>query len=582
MGWRLGAVCAALPVLIGFGAGWRQLSFVFGGGLVNPDSYMRIVRLQETLAAHHVMDVVARDGSGGGTLLHWSHLLDSVLCLFAALPALSMGQHAALHLVAMLFGPACMACLGLAVAWAAAPFADRPWLFLGPLLAAVSPAISLYGLPGVVHHHVPVVIIAVMTCGEAARLIAGEARPGAGLRLGAWAGLGLWLTPESLPFELLSFGALWLAWIVSDRRTELARTIGHTGTTFAAVAIAAFLADPPHAGYAAVALDRLSIPLVGLAVAVAAVGWTIVKIGRATRRPEMRALFSLAAGVAAAVLWVACFPKVLLGSATLMNAADWHAFMDHISEMEPVDSVSCGLQYLLTGAAAAAFLSWAAWRRRSALLFYAVAVTIGCLWLGFTHLRFSAYPEAIAAIILPIAATTVERRAAAWSPAVRSFACAALIIVFLPLPMMGRMHALFGEAHAAEAGKLGSCSLTNIGSMLAPYAGKVVLANVNDTPELLYRTGVLTVGSLYHRNVAAFLRLRAAWRSGPSDTVPPEITATRAAFVLFCGKSHRSPLVGDLPPETLLDRLNRGAVPPWLSMVADDASSGNILYRVVR
>jgi hypothetical protein len=121
-----------------------------------------------------------------------------------------------------------------------------------------------------------------------------------------------------------------------------------------------------------------------------------------------------------------------------------------------------------------------------------------------------------------------------------------------------------------------------MGSMLAPYAGDVVLADVNDTPELLYRTGILTVGSLYHRNVAGFLRLRAAWRSGPSDTVPPAITASHAAFVLFCAKPHRSPLVGDLPADTLLDRLNRGAVPPWLSMVADDAYSGNILYRVVR
>ena len=45
----------------------------------------------------------------------------------------------------------------------------------------------------------------------------------------------------------------------------------------------------------------------------------------------------------------------------------------------------------------------------------------------------------------------------------------------------------------------------------------VVPADVNDTPDLLYRTQVRTVGSLYHRDIEAFARLRAAWRVPPSD-----------------------------------------------------------------
>ena len=104
-------------------------------------------------------------------------------------------------------------------------------------------------------------------------------------------------------------------------------------------------------------------------------------------------------------------------------------------------------------------------------------------------------------------------------------------------------------------------------------------------PELLYRTGILTVGSLYLRNVAAFMRLRAAWRSGPSDAVPEAVRATGATLVLVCTHAGvhagRSSLVGDLPPETLLDRLNRGQVPPWLKEVAKDPASGHVLYRIV-
>ena len=57
--------------------------------------------------------------------------------------------------------------------------------------------------------------------------------------------------------------------------------------------------------------------------------------------------------------------------------------------------------------------------------------------------------------------------------------------------------------------------------MLAPHAGQVVLTDVNKSPELQYRSEIVTVGSLYHRNPAGFMRLRAAWRSQDAEAVPP-------------------------------------------------------------
>jgi hypothetical protein len=158
----------------------------------------------------------------------------------------------------------------------------------------------------------------------------------------------------------------------------------------------------------------------------------------------------------------------------------------------------------------------------------------------------------------------------------------ALIAAFIALPPVSDALALSPAALAAEhpAGK--SCSVSHLAGMLAPYAGQVVLANVNDTPELLYRTRILTVGSLYHRGMTAFLRLRAAWRSGPSPTEPAAVAATQASLVLFCPFQNRPLLLQGRPHDTLADRLNSGSVPPWLRLVATDATSGNQLYRVVR
>ena len=72
------------PMLIAFAVGIHQLPGVIAGGLTGPDSYMRLVRLEDKLRQHQIAYVVVGDGSGAGTLLHWSHLLDLVLSLLAA------------------------------------------------------------------------------------------------------------------------------------------------------------------------------------------------------------------------------------------------------------------------------------------------------------------------------------------------------------------------------------------------------------------------------------------------------------------------------------------------------------------
>ncbi len=70
---------------------------VLKGSLINPDSYMRLVRLHETLAQHAPAYIVTRDASGAGMLLYWSHLLDSILLLLAAPLMPLMSEQQALH-----------------------------------------------------------------------------------------------------------------------------------------------------------------------------------------------------------------------------------------------------------------------------------------------------------------------------------------------------------------------------------------------------------------------------------------------------------------------------------------------------
>ncbi len=76
------------------------------------------------------------------------------------------------------------------------------------------------------------------------------------------------------------------------------------------------------------------------------------------------------------------------------------------------------------------------------------------------------------------------------------------------------------------------------------------------------------------------MRDRAAWRALPGAAVPPEVSATGAAYVLFCPRPARYLLVADLPKDTLWDALEAGAPPPWLTQAGHN-EDGWVLYKVM-
>jgi hypothetical protein len=562
------------PILIAFAIGMHQLPGVIAGGLTGPDSYMRLVRLEDTLRQHEIAYVVARDGSGAGTLLHWSHLLDLLLSLLAAPLRLAFDDHAALHAAATVFGPLWIGALGLATAWAAAPLSEPRWRWLAPLVVVVSAPIVSYGVPGVVHHHVPLLLVAVMTAGYALRGTLAMAAPGAGLAMGAWAGLGIWLSPEAMPFILMAFGGLWLAWTLQPR-PDLVAMIVRAAIGFLLVVAGAFAVDPPYAGYASVEIDRISLVYVVLAGVVVAMAGAAVMVEHSSQRGRRRTAIRLIVPVLCLGAWIAVFPALLRGTAGLMTAPETQALFGTISEMMPVHSVGAAIAFLLTGTLTAGAAGWFALSRRSLLLAY-VALCAGVLaLLGAVHVRFAAYPAAAAAAMLPVLVTSCTVALRRWPEAVQAAARIGLIALFALVPLVG----LLAPVSVDENDH--ACALSGSEGMLAKHAGQVVLANPNDTPELLYRTRALTVGSLYHRNIVAFMRLRAAWRSLPSDTVPDAVRSTGATLVLYCSSAARSLLVADLPLDTLLDRMNQGLVPSWLHRLDADPHAGYVLYQVL-
>ncbi|HKS88927.1 MAG TPA: hypothetical protein VJR70_05765, partial [Stellaceae bacterium] len=439
--------------------------------------------------------------------------------------------------------------------------------------------IVAYALPGEVHHHIPIATTGVLAAGCALR----SARTGAaaGRAMGVWAAVGLWLTPEGMPFALAAFGGLGLFWLLHPETREPGRGLRAGGTSLVLAVAAALAIDPPYAGYAAAVFDRLSIVYLVLAAIVCAIGWLLWRLDGWDLRRWLRAAIGGAAAVAGISLWLALFPSLAAGPAGLVGAADAQAFFGAIAEMQPIRSAADAISLVGGGALATLAAGGIAWRARSPLWAYAALCGGLTVLLGLLHRRFATYPEIAVLAMLPVVLQAVDRASAWRSPPIRAALRLATIALFVLAPALAGMAAR-RPASAAAAADAARCDPRSLEAPLRPYSGQIVIADPGDAPGLLYWTQLRTVGSLYLRDVAAYLRLRAAWRSMPSDAVPEAVRATGATLVLVCPTSRRSLLVADLPPDTLLDRLDAGNPPPWLQSLGIGAASGYRLYRIVR
>lgn len=316
-----------LAALLSISASVGMMARVLQGDLFNPDSYMRLVRLHDELAAGHTLQAVARDGSGQGTILAWSHLLDSLLVLMAAPFAVLTDPDTALRWAGILVGPLSIGALGAALAWAVAPVADRRYLWSAAAACALAPPILGYGMVGVLHHHVLLAVVTAMTAGWALRLALGYGAAAAGVAMGAWVATGIWLSPETMPFGLLCFGGVGLAWLLAPATPGLRAGIAAAGTTVLGVTAAALLVDPPSGGPFATEIDRLSGVYLVLGAACCASGWALTRLSRAAGLTV--ALLCLAA-------WVMAFPSLLRGAEAVVTPEQARAMLSHIREMQPV------------------------------------------------------------------------------------------------------------------------------------------------------------------------------------------------------------------------------------------------------
>lgn len=578
-------LAAGLNILLG----WHYWPAVLAGSLNDPDSYMRLLRIEQGVRAGHLVVNVARDDSGAGVYVEWSRLLDALLWLMALPLAPFLGWHRALYAAGVALGPLGTGCLGFALAWAAEPFSARRYLWTAAVAAAILPGFFTAALPGIVHYHILLLAMIALTAGCVGR--AWRDDRWMGFLAGLSGGFAIWLTPETMPFVLAAFAVLLLRWW----QVRNGAVLLFTASGFFDVLAFGFFLDPPGGGYGVPAVDRLSYVYVALALALLAGAALLARFEARLGRGRGLAGVVLLGGLMAG--WIAIFPRVAMGPYGILPPAEARAFFGAISEQQPVHGAEL-VVFLFPGLCAVAYALWRALRpqhvdfeamaavaafgappRQQVLWFYIAGCGLVCLVLGAKFLLFVGFSNLLGAALLPVAMSEASS-ALARRPGRAGMARSAYMLLVLAVPLLTAMAKPVAPApKPAAVADYPSCSLRHIAPLLTPAAGQVVLAGPEDTPELLYRSKILTVGSLYHHGIAGYMRDRAAWRARPGPLPPSQVTATKAEWVLFCPTPGRYALVQDLPKDTLWDALEAGTPPPWLKPAGTNAD-GWRLYKI--
>ena len=217
-------IAAGLNILLGL----HDWPSVLAGSLNDPDSYMRLLRLEQGIHAGHLVVVVARDDSGAGVMVEWSRLLDMLLWAMALPWVAFLGWHKALYIAGVALGPLSVGALGAVLAWVAEPFAARRYLWTAAVAAAVLPGVLTFAVPGVVHYHILLLVLIAATVGFVAR--AWQDDIGYGFLAGISGGFAIWLTPETMPFVLMAFAAP--IWAAPRIRATTGRPAGSSAPTW--------------------------------------------------------------------------------------------------------------------------------------------------------------------------------------------------------------------------------------------------------------------------------------------------------------------------------------------------------------
>lgn len=554
-------------------------------GLDNDDT-MRLVEVRDLLAGQGWFDLMQyRLGLTGGTLMHWSRVIDVPIAALIGFFGLFLSSENAERVALAIWPLSLLFPLLAAAALAGRRIGGEATMHISMLMAAMLAYGSSRFYPGAIdHHNVQLVLTMVIV----AMLLDPKHRASNYAVAGACAAFAIAIGAETTPLIAATALAVTLCWaIIGEDFRSAAKAFGLSLTL--TISALFFLTVPPSS-YSLVTCDSLSLGFYGLS----AIGGTLLFLSASaasalsrTKRFALLAINGVAILSTASVLAPQCLQSPLANLDPLLVKL----WLNNVGEARSViaqariEPEGLGAFYA-PGLLAMGICLYRIIKGQKAAPHAMLLLLLAICWIiSLIQIRGAVFTSLIA---IPVLAHTVAQlRLRATSQQAGNVGLTYLAVFAISTPLVWALAAswsvtgwnVISGKNVAALGRNVSCSTRSDIAQLAALPPTVVAAPVDSGASILRFTGHRVISAPYHRNQGGMLAEIHIGLSSP-DEAEAFLHGADVGIVAFCPSDAGTENLIRTAPSGLYAALNRGEVPHYLEALPADEASGFQLYRV--
>ncbi|TCL72067.1 hypothetical protein [Rhizobium sp. BK251] len=547
------------------------------------DDGMRLMEVRDLLAGQGWFDLTQyRLGLEGGTLMHWSRLVDLPIANLISFFGLFLAPEKA-EAVALAVWPLSLVIpllAGMALAGRRAGGLAGMHISLG-LTALMIATSSRFAPGGIDHHNVQLGLVAVMTA-----MVLDERRRATSFAIaGLAAALAIAVGAETTPFVAalcLIVAVLW-AW---EGATMKAATRAFGLSITIAISAFFFLTVPPRL-YSAVTCDNLSLGYYSLT---ALGGGLLAAAAAASRLPRIYR-FGMLGGIGAATFAAAVVlaPQCLRGPLANLDPMLVELWLNGIVEAQSFlalsrhDATSLGTFYMPGLFAIAVCLFRIRRGEKVRVHGIMLALLLVSYGIAVVQVRGSAISNLLA--VIPLALLLADlRRISNSDPEDMGAAFLYVLATLISVPAVwavggalanSNLENLLAATNPPTSKKQESCTSREALAQLASLPTGVVAASSELGVPILRFTGHRTLSAPYHRNQGGMLTELHIGLAEPREA-EAFLRGAGVTIIAFCPSDAQTVRLSRLEPHGLYADLLRGRIPGYLQQVRGTPASGDL------
>ena len=553
------------------------------------DDVMRLIEVRDLLGGQGWFDLNQyRLGLEGGTLMHWSRLIDlpiaNLIMLFSLFMSPGMAEASALFVWPLLTTLPVFYALALG----GGILAGVP----GRMIALTLAFLFVFGgnrfQPGAIdHHNVQLGLVSII----AACLILPGRPPVAHAIAGLAAALAIAIGVETTPHIIVAcliVAVQWL-WLGKDMKASASAF----ALAMAAALTAVFFLTVPPARYSQVACDALSTGFYALGVVGA--GSFYLSVAATSHREFASRLTALGlAGAATLGTTLLIAPQCLANPLSTLDPLLVSMWLNSVSEAQSIAAQISQEPWTVAGFYLVPMLAMGLcarriYQRRNIHAYGVLLALLAVSWaIALVQVRGAVFSNMLSAI--PMAALVAETRARANADQKNLrkglvFAATALAAVPFIWALSGALLSMgVNKVSGEEVGSLpvqeeNACTDAQAMQALALEPAGVVASPSNIGAHILRFTPHRVLAAPYHRNQGGMLTELHAAMASPKDAVK-FLRGAGVTVVAFCGTDPQVGSITKVAPGGFYAQLGKGRVPSWLEPIAGTQDKPLQLFRV--